>query len=410
MSEFLDLLPPFDALKLLLDSVTVAPQSERIPTDESLGRVTAHPILAPHPLPEFPRSTVDGFAVRAADTYGASEGLPAYLQVSGEIAMGSAAQIELRPGQCAVIHTGGMVPRGSDGVVMVEYTQQATENEIEVQRPVSVGENVLQVGEDVASGERVIAAGTRLRPAEIGGLMALGFTEVEVFAKPRVAILSSGDEVVPPDRDPVLGQVRDINSYSLKHFIVEQGGLPVNFGIIPDKAEAFAVAARRALAENDLVVFTAGSSVSVRDLTAQTIDQLGLPGTLVHGVNVRPGKPTILAVCDGKPVIGLPGNPVSALVIAGLFVGPLVEKLGGVIGGRPPAQLSARLAVNLSSQSGREDWVGVRLQKDANVWVADPVFGKSNLIFTLARADGLLRIAPEVTGIAAGDVAEVFLL
>jgi len=203
--------------------------------------------------------------------------------------------------------------------------------------------------------------------------------------------------------------VYDVNTYTLRALVMEAGGEPVTYGIIPDRPDAFQKAAARAHAECDVVLFTAGSSVSVRDLTAETIDGMGAPGVLVHGVNVRPGKPTILAVCEGKAVIGLPGNPVSALVIAEIFVVPVIERLLGQMRRAPRPRVPARLALNLSSTAGREDWIGVRLIPTPDGYDADPVFGKSNLIFTLARADGLLRIPPDANGLEAGVEVEVYL-
>ena len=411
MSEFLQLLPPPAALAALLDKLTVTCQSEHIPTVDALGRVMSQPVVAPFSLPSFPRSTVDGYAVKSADTHGASESLPAYLQLIGEVPMGGTPDFTVGKGQCAIIHTGGMLPAGADAVVMVEFTQQAMDDEIEMLRAVGNGENVLQIGEDVTAGDVVLAAGVRVRSAEIGGLMALGYPEVSVAKKPRVGILSSGDEVIPPGQPLQHGQIYDINSYTLKALVEQTGGIAQTYGIIPDNAAAFSDYANRALADNDIVIFTAGSSVSVRDLTAQTIDRLGSPGVIVHGVNVRPGKPTILAVCDGKPVIGLPGNPVSALVIAGIFVTAVIEQFLGrdqTRGVNPT--VSGRLTTNLASQSGREDWVAVRLVPTETGYDVDPVFGKSNLIFTLARADGLLRIHPDANGIAAGSTVQVQLL
>ncbi|MFQ5616504.1 MAG: gephyrin-like molybdotransferase Glp, partial [Anaerolineales bacterium] len=361
MSEFLHLIPPMDALARLFEYLPVSPQPEEIETLNAAGRVTFAPVIAPHPLPSFPRSTIDGYAVRAADTHGANESLPAYLHLAGEVPMGSSPNFALKPTECALIHTGGMIPEGADAAVMVEHTQRSHAAEVEVMRAVGVGENVLKVGEDVQTGQEIIPAGTPLRPAEIGGLMGLGIRRLRAARRPRVGILSSGDEIVPPDSDPGAGQVRDINTYTLRALATQAGGDPVPYSIIPDEAAAFRVAAEQALNECDLIVFTAGSSVSVRDLTARTIDSLGEPGTLVHGVDVRPGKPTILAVCDGKAVIGLPGNPVSALVIAGIFVTPVIEALLGLQVRRPKPSVPARLTLNLSSQAGREDWVGVRL-------------------------------------------------
>jgi molybdopterin molybdotransferase len=416
MPEFLQLLPPGEALSLMMaalrDTYGADYQVPReiVPIQKALGRVTVEAVLAPHPLPSFPRSTVDGFAVRATDTYGASEGLPAFLTVAGEVPMGSAPDFDIRRSECALIHTGGMLPASADGVVMVEHTQSVRSGEIEVLRAVAVAENVLDVGEDVAAGQEVIPAGMRLRTAEIGGLAGLGISKIEVARQPRIAIISSGDEVVPLEKQIQPGQVRDINAYSLSALVEEAGGEAVYYGIVRDESEAMVATAAKALGDCDMVVITAGSSASTRDLTATVINRLGKPGVLVHGVNVRPGKPTILAVCDGKAMIGLPGNPVSALVIAGLFVVPVVQHLLGVHRSRPAASLSARLTLNLASQAGREDWIPVRIYSGENGYDAEPVFGKSNLIFTLSRADGLVRIPPDATGLSAGETVEVILL
>lgn len=409
MPEFLTLIPPKDALNLLLSHLPVHPVSEQVNTHQALNRVTLSPVRAPHPLPEFQRTTVDGYAVRAMDTYGASESLPAYLSLIGEVPMGGAPNFGLGSAQCALIHTGGMVPKGADAIIMVEYTQRARENEVEIMRSVAVGENILKIGEDVHTGEEVIPAGTRLRPAEIGGLMALGITNIEAARPPKVGIISSGDEVIPPEQRPTPGQVRDVNAYTLSALVEIAGGLPVHYGIIPDTQDAMLAAASKAKIECDVVVITAGSSASARDLTSIVIGQLGDPGVLVHGVNVRPGKPTILAVCDGTAMIGLPGNPVSALVIAGLFVVPVIHKLLGEREDRRKSRISARLTINLSSQAGREDWIPVRLVDGPNGFQADPIFGRSNLIFTLARADGLIHIPPDATGLSAGEEVEVVL-
>jgi molybdopterin molybdotransferase len=410
MPEFLRLLPPDQALARLLghlrDEARV--EAESVPLADALGRVLANPLAASEPLPAFPRSTVDGYAVRAADTFGASASLPGYLTVVGEVPMGRPAGIRLDQGQAALVYTGGMVPEMADAVVMLEDTQVARQGEIEVLKPAAVGQNVLQVGEDVRPGQVVLEAGSGLRPQEIGGLAALGIVEVSVVRRPRVAILSTGDEIVPPERAPAPGQVRDVNSYALSALVARAGGEALRFGIIPDRFEDLLAAARRAQGRCQAMVITAGSSVSTRDLTAEVIGALGKPGVLVHGVSVRPGKPTILAVCDGVPVIGLPGNPVSALVIAGLFVVPVIRRLLGARPERSP-RLTARLALNVASEAGREDYLPVRLQDTPEGLVAEPVHGRSNLIFTLVRADGLVRIPPEATGLAAGSQVEVIL-
>ncbi len=430
MAEFLSLLPPDEARAGMLSQM-VGPLRETVPIDVRKGkdRVVAHNVRAPHPLPEFPRSTVDGYAVRAKDTHGASEALPAYLILAGEIPMGQPPGFKVARGHCALIHTGGMLPEGTDAVLMLEYTQKARAGEIETLRAVAEGENVIQKGEEVAAGQIVMQQGTRLRPAEIGGLLALGITTVEVIREVRVGIISSGDEVVRPDQDTKPGQVRDINSYTLSTLVSKPGCIPNIYGIVPDNRQILSMTAKRALGENDILVITAGSSASARDMTADVIQDLGQPGVLVHGINTKPGKPTILGVCDGKAVIGLPGNPVSALINAHLFLLPAIRKLSGE---QDPEQASviAQLTINLPSQAGREDWWPVKLVKvndknpqpskpspaqfiinsSGNAYQAEPLFGKSNQIFTLAAADGLVRIPSDATGIEAGSWVEVTLI
>ena len=389
--------------------------NEWIASTESLGRVTAAGILAPHPLPEFPRSTVDGYALRSRDTHGAGESLPAYFVVRAEVSMGEAPGFRLDVGECALIHTGGMLPEGSDAVVMLEYTQKAAgETEIEVLRPVAMGENTIRIGEDVASGSVVIEKGQMIRPAEIGGLMALGILGLQVVKRPRVGLISTGDEVISPSEKPRPGQVRDVNMHTLQSLIGQAGGEAVSYGIVPDNMDSMAAVAEKALGACDAVIITAGSSASSRDITADVISSLGKPGVIVHGINTRPGKPTILGACEGKAVLGLPGNPVSALVNGYLFVLPLLDRLSGRRP-EPVATVRARLTSNLPSQAGREDWSPVRLVRDpAGVdqtsYLAEPIYGKSNLIFTLSRADGLLEIPADVTGLSAGSIVEVRLL
>ncbi|MEK6221466.1 MAG: molybdopterin-binding protein [Chloroflexota bacterium] len=411
MPEFLKLLPPLDALDKLLLELSLSSNIESIDVSLSLGRVTANAITAPYALPSFPRSTVDGYAVMAADTHGANSSLPVYLNQIGEVLMGAQPDFSLSGQQCALIHTGGMLPEGANAIVMVEDTQIAKNDEIEINRAVAAGGNVLQIGEDVNAGDIVIPKGARLRPAEIGGLMALGITELQVTKKPKVAIISSGDEVISPYEEKIaIGQVRDVNTFTLQALINQNGGQPYSYGIVPDEYNSMLKVVERAVDECDLVIITAGSSASARDLTSKVIDQLGPPGVLVHGVNVRPGKPTILGMCKDTPVIGLPGNPVSALVIATIFVVPVIEKLSGVAMEFQRAEIRATLSLNLSSQTGREDWVPVGLIETEDGVQANPIFGKSNLIFTLAKAHGLITIPADVNGLSAGETVSVSLM
>jgi len=439
MPEFLKLLPPNEARALLLAQIGMpAVVAEEIGTASALHRVTAEDVVAPHPLPEFTRSSVDGYAVRAQDTYGAGDSSPAYLRIVGEVPMAEAPACDPGEGEAALIHTGGMLPASSNAVVMMEHTQvvlgewgparperevgrsetgkpQAASSadpptEIEVLRGVAIGENVIRAGEDVTKGQVVVRRGVWLRPAEIGGLMALGAVSLRVAARPKVGIISSGDEVVDPYRKPALGQVRDVNAHALACLVSERGGEAVHYGIVRDEKDALLNLAASAARDCDVVLISGGSSASVRDTTAEVIQALGPPGVLVHGINIRPGKPTILGLCGRKILIGLPGNPVSALVIGYLFVGPVLERLLGLLIPRPAASVRAQLTVNLPSQTGREDWWPVRLRPSGELaggWLAEPIFGKSNLIFSLAAADGLIRIPPEANGLGADEIVSV---
>ena len=409
MPEFLNLLPPSQALELFLKNL---PEKrlpiERINSIQSLGRIICKTIYSPENSPAFNRSTVDGYAVMASDTYGASEAQPAYLKIAGEVQMGEKSSITLKSGSCALIHTGGMLPAGSDAVVMVENTQLVTDHEVEILKTAAVGDNVVKTGEDIRAGEVIFNAGDIVTPAVAGSLLAVGLSEIDVYQKPRVGIISSGDEVISPYQVPDAGQVRDINSYTLSAQVENEGGTAEPYGVQPDNFEVMSATVKQALQDCDVVLITAGSSASTRDLTAAVIQTMGPPGVLVHGVNVKPGKPTILAVCQGKPVLGLPGNPVSALVIARRFLRPVIHKLSGRKGAVGLFSIKAVLSVNLSSSSGREEWMPVRLIERNGTVFADPIFYKSNLIFTLAHADGLTVIPEDANGLAAGSLIEVY--
>ncbi|MFQ6031219.1 MAG: gephyrin-like molybdotransferase Glp [Dehalococcoidia bacterium] len=405
MPEFFNVLPPEQALQILLDRLPPpgATGVEHVAISEALGRITSESIYASQNLPAFPRSTVDGFSLRAADTFGASEGLPAYFNVVGEVPMGRPPEVSLAVGQAATCFTGGMLADNADAVVMVENTQAIDADTIEVVRPVAPGENVIQVGEDVKEGEPLLPAGHLLRPQDLGGLTALGMTGLRVAKRPRVAILSMGDEVVSPEVQPAPGQVRDINSYTIAAMVLHSGGIPVRLGIARDEYSQQLSAARRGLAGADLLVLSAGSSVSVRDLTADVINQLGPPGVLVHGLSLRPGKPAVVGLADSKPAFGLPGNPVSAMIVFELLVRPVIYSLGGCTKLPEPTQATACLSQDIASAPGREEYLPVRLTVEKGEKVARPVFGKSNLIYTLIRADGLVQVPLDRAGLYAGE-------
>ena len=406
-AELFHVVTPMDALSRIFEAFQPNVGQERVPLEDALSRIVAVSIYASEQSPSFSRSAMDGFAVRGADTYGASDGLPSYVLVQGEVRMGRSAVNPVTRGTAQRIHTGGMIPPGADAVVMVEHTQTIDEQAIEVTRPVAPGENVIQAGEDLAVGDLILSAGRRVRPQDIGVLAALGIHEVVVTERPVIGLLATGDEIVDRTSKPVPGQVRDVNTSVLSGFIKEIGALPKSYGIAPDDRSALMRLASKALSTCDMLVITAGSSVSARDLTADVIGDLGMPGVLAHGLTVKPGKPTIGAVCDGKPVFGLPGNPVSAIVVYGLLVRPTICKLLGSSEEDTRPRIRARLRRNVSSQSGRIDYVPVTLHEhDEELW-AEPIFGKSNLIYTLVRAAGLATIPMDAGGQPEGALVDV---
>jgi molybdopterin molybdotransferase len=404
---------------------------ESVALDDALGRVPAEPLSAPHALPGFARATVDGFAVRAADTYGASEGLPSYLDVAGEARMGEAPAVEVRQGAAVAIATGAPLPDGADAVVKVEHTQAATAELLEVLRPATPGEGMVRADEDAAAGAELVPPGRPLRAQDLGMLAATGLAKVPVHARPRVTIVSTGDELVPADDSPApghaaarsapaagapspgdaapaalpLGKVRDATAPALAALVREAGGEPRFAGIVPDDRDALASVLSAALPESDVLVVSAGSSVGARDETAAAIASLGGPGIWCHGLAFRPGKPTLLADCGGVPVIGLPGNPRSALVVFRLIGIPIVRQVGGCTDPPPEPTVRARLERDLPSAAGRLDVVQVRVADGQAI----PLFGSSSLLSILTAADGYLVVPEAATGLAAGSEVDVTL-
>lgn len=396
--EFLATRTVGEALAAFNPALRTQPQT--VVLADALGRVPARDVIAPGPLPGFARSTVDGYAVRAADTYGASEGLPSYLDLVGAVLMGAAPQVTVAAGTAVEMPTGGVLPAGADAVVMVEYTNETMPGTVEVLRPIAPGGGVVQADDDVTAGAVLTPAGRPLRAVDLGMLAAAGVTEVLVHARPRVAILSTGDEVVAPATAVLRpGQVRDAIASALAGLVLEAGGWPVPCGIVPDDPVALRSALAVALAQADLVVVSAGSSVGTRDATTDAVGSLGKPGIFCHGLAIKPGKPTLLAECDGVPVIGLPGNPLSALVVFRLVGAPLVWRVGGCATPPPEPSVIASLTRDVPSEAGRRDVVQVQL----NGGQAEPLFGASALLSVLTRADGYLVVPEPATGLDAGS-------
>jgi molybdopterin molybdotransferase len=386
--------------------------SENIPTVDACGRVLAKALTSPVDLPHFHRTNMDGYAVRAQDTFGASAGLPMYLKLVGAVEMGKSVIRALKKGETMRIATGGMLPPGADSMVMVEYTEEMGDGTIEVQRGVSPWENILRIGEDIQKGVAIFSAGRRLRAHDLGALTGVGLTKVPVHRRPKVALISTGDEIVPPEQSPKPGQVRNINQYSLRAMITEAGGETIDLGVVKDDRPAFETAMAHALKVADVVMISGGSSVGTKDMTVDVICSFPKSEIFFHGISIAPGKPTILAQAAGRPVMGLPGHPVSALVVFALFGAPLVRLVGGEPSATAFAPLRttrARLAQNVASAPGREDYVRVLLEPQHGALLARPLPGKSGAVFSLVQADGMFCIPHNEEGKEAGEEVEIIL-
>jgi molybdopterin molybdotransferase len=399
------------ALALLLQhSPFKRPGEINLPIEHSYGMILSRDIVSPEDLPLFSRSTVDGFAVPSADTFGSSEGLPAYLNIIAEILMGEQPDFVLKKGEVAKIATGGMLPEGADAVVMIEHTQQIDEKMIEVVKPVSPGENVIQAGEDAKVNESIMKNGHRLRPQDIGALAGLGVTDIWIYEKPKVSIISTGDEIVPADQPIKPGQVRDINSYTLSGLISDAGGIPLRKGIFSDRYDIIRDIVENSLNDSEMVLITGGSSVGTKDMTDKVINDLGSPGVLFHGVSLKPGKPMIGGILNKTPVFGLPGHPAAVNVCFEIFIRPVLEIQTGVNGNsfhKKKRTIQAKIARNVSSSAGREEHIGVALEeRDGEIW-AIPLLGKSGLITTLTKADGTAVIPLRKVGVQEGEIVDV---
>lgn len=397
-----------EAKQIIDSSFTYALGYEVVNILQSFGRICFEDIKAECNIPEFKRSTVDGYAVSSRDVYGASEAMPSMLELKGEVFMGKVPPSDILWGECMYVPTGGMLPEGADSVVMVEYSHKMDENTILLYSPVALGDNVIQVGEDIKTQDIVIKRGDKLRPYEIGVLASIGISEVIVYKKPRVAIISTGDEVVPCDVKPTIGQVRDINTHLIWSLLLEDGMEPVSYGIIKDEYDDLKSTVDSAFNECDMVLISGGSSVGKKDQTLKVIASYADGEVLVHGISVKPGKPTIIGKHSEKVIFGLPGHPLACSIIYKILVKDYLyrltsqsEKIYGT---------NAVMSINYHSAKGREEYLPVEIETIENVVVAKPVFGKSGLISVFSKAWGYIVIEKNVEGLKEGQIVEVYKL
>jgi putative molybdopterin biosynthesis protein len=399
-----------EAKRILKQGLSAKPVgTELVSLLKAHQRVLAKDVIAPLNIPSFDRSIVDGYAVRATDTFGANEDEPIILKLCGYVKIGEFPEIVVTKGLAAEIVTGAPLPKGANSVVMIEYTTHKEDN-IFVYRPVSIGENLMASGSDIQKNETALKAGRFVSSREIGVMAAIGLAEVAVYKRPKVAVLSTGSEVVAPGEPLPYGKIYDINAHTLSAAVHEAGGEPFNFGIIPDKKEELANAIRKALQSADIVITSGGVSVGPKDFTPQVVNSLGKPGVIISGVAVKPGKPITIAVIDGKPIFSMPGNPTSSLFTFNLFVRPIIAQLAG----RSQETLSkvkATTTKRIFSARGRRTFVMVKLRYDkAKRLVVNPVpSGLSGAITTVANADGFVEISEKQQFIDAGKEIDVYL-
>lgn len=416
MREFLELNPLekfWQQLEFCLEKKKL--QVEKIKLNNAAGRILAEDILSPVDLPPFSRSTVDGYAVKAADTAGASASMPTYLDIIGSVQMGQKTEIELKSGQVAAVPTGGMIPQNADAVLMIEDTEKIESKLIESFKALAVGENIVQKAEDIGAGELLFKKGHKIMARDIGALAGLGITEFDVFQKAAVSIISTGDELIPAEAKAKAGQIRDINSYSIAAYLDKIGAETKKVGIIKDKFDNLKSALQKELGQ-DLVLISGGSSVGIKDMTIDLLNSLGEPGVLLHGLAIKPGKPTILADIEGTIVVGLPGHPASAWTVNTVLSAEIVRVLNGE---KKPSEMGsennkyfieAELTRNLVSDKGREEYIPVKIIEKNEKLFAEPLLAKSSLITNLAYGDAVLKIPQNKEGIDKGELVRLKLI
>ncbi|HEY5576322.1 MAG TPA: gephyrin-like molybdotransferase Glp [Clostridiaceae bacterium] len=396
-----------EVIEIINDKFEYSLPSEKVGLLECHGRILHDDVISGVNIPDFKRSTVDGYAVRSRDLFGASETSPSMLDLIGEAEMGKTNLCSLEfPGECVYVPTGGMLPEGSDAVIMIENVEQLDEITLLANKSVAPGENVIQIGEDIGEGELVLRKGVGLRPYEIGVLASIGCTSVIVTRKPKIGIISTGDEIVEPGKVPALGQVRDINSYLLYSLIQESSGEPVMYDFVRDDFDELRETVGSALCECDTVLISGGSSVGKKDETMNVINSFENSEILVHGIAIKPGKPTILGKAGGKAVFGLPGHPLACAVIYKAFVTRYINKLTGKVEADYPVE--CEFEINYHKAKGREEYLPVAIRQEGDARIATPILSKSGLITGFSKAWGYVKIEKNNEGLRKGQAVQVY--
>ena len=386
---------PEEVLALVKSEFAPVAEGEVVCLSDAMGRTLAEDIAATEFVPDFDRSTVDGYAVSARDTFGCTDAIPAILPLQGEVLMGEGAGFTLRKECCVAVPTGGAVPEGADSVVMLEYTEDYGDGTMGILKPVAPGQNMIFRGDDVCPGKVILKKGRVLSSQDIGALAAIGRVQVPVVKKLTVGVISTGDELVEPGCKPGPGQVRDVNSPMLEAMLRAFGAEVINYGIVIDDEELLSRKVTQAVAECDAVLLSGGSSVGVKDAACRIIESMG--SLLLHGIAIKPGKPTILGKAGARPLVGLPGHPVAAYFITRLFVLPLLSRLMGRR--QETYTTTAKLTESVSANHGRAQYHCCRLERKDGELYAYPIRGKSGLITTLAGADGYFCIPRDCEGL-----------
>jgi len=403
--DFLTSIRAAEALGIIASFSLKPIETVEVSIEEASARILAADIIAPEDIPPFSRSLVDGYAVKAKDTYGARESMPALLVPKGEVPVGEVTEIKVADGEAVYVATGAMVPAGADGVVMQEQARPSAQD-LEVTASIRRGENICFKGEDIRKGDVILHKGTSFSPFDIGVLAALGITRVPVFRKLLVGLISSGNEVVPADTRPPAGKIRDINTHTISNLLKAKGCAVLIGGIAKDSPDDLANKLSSAR-DCDMILLSGGSSKGQADFVTAAVEKLG-GEVIFHGINIRPGKPTIFAALWGKPVFGLPGHPVSCSMVVLRFVLPLVERLKGEAGPIRSCSVKGILGTNVPSSYGVEEYVRVKTEREEGSLVVTPIFAKSSVISTLSKADGFFVVPEGTEGLEAGVEVEVY--